>query len=270
MRRLLSVFVVMVLSLLMVNSAICVPVRDGLKDEDKLIELNQTMQKYYQLAQEYIHKWNQQAQSASGNVSTMNNGFANEIVRKNEKKDSIYNNHLKMSGSPVDVCSNISISHALNELTCNNLTNLSDKTNKFVLDSKNPELVANKASTNDINDITTISVTSTPSINNNDDIITQANQLKEQAVKTTVAVVTDSIKQDKENIYYPLMNQSIDDFSDAEIKKIQTKYNKSQLYRRMAVMIAQDNYAAMLSFKHQLEKETSLSIRLSSEVEQNY
>jgi hypothetical protein len=82
--------------------------------------------------------------------------------------------------------------------------------------------------------------------------------------------LTQSIKTDQENLYNPLTNQAADDFGTDEIKKIQESYSKSQLYRKMAVMLAQKNYADMLAYKHQLQSELAMTMQLLQQVDIQY
>ena len=82
--------------------------------------------------------------------------------------------------------------------------------------------------------------------------------------------MTQSIKTDQENLYNPLTNQAADDFGTDEIKKIQESYSKSQLYRKMAVMLAQKNYADMLAYKHQLQSELAMTMQLLQQVDIQY
>jgi hypothetical protein len=79
-----------------------------------------------------------------------------------------------------------------------------------------------------------------------------------------------SIKTDQVNLFNPLTNQAADDFGANEIKKIQEGYSKSQLYRKIAVMLAQMNDADMLAYKHQLQNELAMTMELLQQIDIQY
>ncbi|WP_440993622.1 hypothetical protein [Cysteiniphilum litorale] len=67
-------------------------------------------------------------QGVSYEVDTMNNGFANSIVRNEQTQNSIYNQKLAMQMQPSpDACASYSISDALNDATCSLLSSVSSR-----------------------------------------------------------------------------------------------------------------------------------------------
>ncbi len=175
-----------------------------------------------------------------------------------------------MSSEPVDVCGNYSLSSALNDLACESLSALSESSSQFIQDSQNHELVAKNAATHEVTDINTIAVSTLPIIDRNSDVEQQAVQLQEQAYKAMARSLVQSIKTDQVNLFNPLTNQAADDFGANEIKKIQESYSKSQLYRKIAVMVAQMNYADMLAYKHQLQNELAMAMQLLQKIDIQY
>jgi hypothetical protein len=255
------------------SNGFSVPTFDGGKMLERLKSFEETAQSFNDLKKEYINKYVGQIQGASNYADALNNAFANQIIRNNQSRLSAENQRLKMSSEPVDICSNYSLSSALNDLACGSLSSLSDSSVNFIKKSQNHELVSKDATSHKVSDINTIAVTTLPVIDKtdkNNDVMTQVNHLQEQAYKSTVHTLTQSIKSDHKNLYNPLTNQTADDFGTDEIKKIQETYNKSQLYRKMAVMLAQKNYAAMLAYKHQLQSELAMAMQLLQRVDQQF
>ncbi len=250
--------------------ALAVPTSDELKVADRLKSLQEMAQSFNDLKNEYINKYMVQIQGSSGSVDVINNGFANHIVRNNQARLDSENQRLRMSSEPVDVCGNYSLSSALNDLACESLSALSESSSQFIQDSQNHELVAKHAATHEVTDINTIAVSTLPIIDRNSDVEQQAVQLQEQAYKAMARSLVQSIKTDQVNLFNPLTNQSADDFGANEIKKIQESYSKSQLYRKIAVMVAQMNYADMLAYKHQLQNELAMAMQLLQKIDIQY
>jgi hypothetical protein len=265
-----SSFSLFLLLCLSSKPALAVPTRDELKVADRLKSLQEMAQAFNGLKNEYINKYRAQIQGSSGSVDVINNGFSNEIVRNNQAKLDSENQRLRMSSEPVDVCGNYSLSSALNDLACESLSALSESSSQFIQDSQNHELVAKHAATHEVTDINTIAVSTLPIIDRNSDVEQQAVQLQEQAYKAMARSLVQSIKTDQVNLFNPLTNQSADDFGANEIKKIQESYSKSQLYRKIAVMVAQMNYADMLAYKHQLQNELAMAMQLLQKIDIQY
>ena len=263
---LLSIFSLLLLSLIAFRPALAVPTGDELKMADRLKSLQEMAQSFNDLKNEYINKYMAQIDGSSGAVDVFNNGFTNEIARNNQARLDSENQRLSMSAQPVDVCGNYSLSHALNDLACQSLSAWAENGSNYIRKSQNHELLARDASTQNVDDINTITVSTLPVVDHNIHIEKQAEQLQELAYKATANTLTQSIKIDQVNLYNPLTNQAADDFSAYEIKKIQEDYSKSQLYRKMAVMLAQKNYADMLAYKHQLQDELAMTMQLLQQV----
>lgn len=119
----------------------------------------------------------------------------------------------------MDICEVYSLSTALNDFVCDSLSTLGNSSSQFIQISQNHEKVAKDADSHKINDINTISVTTLPAVNKNDDVETQSDRLQEQAYKSTVNTLTTSIKLDQENLYNTLSNQANNDFGTDEIKR---------------------------------------------------
>lgn len=269
----LRLFLVFTTLVLFVSNVFAVPTFDGGKMTERLKSFQEMVQSFNQLKNEYINKYVGQIQGASDYTDALNNGFANQIIRNNQARLSAENQRLRMSNEPVNICGSYSLSTALNDLACESLSSLSDSSVDFIKKSQNHELVSKDASSNKVTDINTIAVTTLPVIDKkgkNNDVMTQVDYLQEQAYKSIVHTLTQSIKSDHKNLYNPLSNQAADDFGTDEIKNIQETYNKSQIYRKMAVMLAQKNYAAMLSYKHQLQSELAMAMQLLQQVSKQY
>ncbi len=265
-----SSFSLFLLLCLSSKPALAVPTSDELKVADRLKSLQEMAQSFNDLKNEYINKYMAQIQGSSGSVDVINNGFSNEIVRNNQAKLDSENQRLRMSSEPVDVCGNYSLSSALNDLACESLSALSESSSQFIQDSQNHELVAKHAATHEVTDMNTIAVSTLPVIDRNSDVEKQAVQLQEQAYKAMAHSLAQSIKTDQVNLFNPLTNQAADDFGVNEIKKIQESYSKSQLYRKIAVMVAQMNYADMLAYKHQLQNELAMTMELLQQIDIQY
>jgi hypothetical protein len=250
--------------------ALAVPTSDELKVADRLKSLQEMAQSFNDLKNEYINKYMVQIQGSSGSVDVINNGFANHIVRNNQARLDSENQRLRMSSEPVDVCGNYSLSSALNDLACESLSALGKSSSQFIQNSQNHELVAKNAATREVTDINTIAVSTLPIIDCNSDVEQQAVQLQEQAYKAMAHSLVQSIKTDQVNLFNPLTNQAADDFGANEIKKIQEGYSKSQLYRKIAVMLAQMNDADMLAYKHQLQNELAMTMELLQQIDIQY
>lgn len=77
-------------------------------------------------------------QGVSYEVDTMNNGFANSIIRNEQTQNSIYNQKLAMQMQPSpDACASYSISDALNDATCSLLSSVSSRSAKRASDLLN-------------------------------------------------------------------------------------------------------------------------------------
>lgn len=265
-----SSFSLFLLLCLSSKPALAVPTRDELKVADRLKSLQEMAQAFNGLKNEYINKYRAQIQGSSGSVDVINNGFSNEIVRNNQAKLDSENQRLRMSSEPVDVCGNYSLSSALNDLACESLSALGKSSSQFIQNSQNHELVAKNAATHEVTDMNTIAVSTLPVIDRNSDVEQQAVQLQEQAYKAMAHSLAQSIKTDQVNLFNPLTNQAADDFGAKEIKKIQEIYSKSQLYRKIAVMVAQMNYADMLAYKHQLQNELAMAMQLLQQMDIQY
>lgn len=256
------------LATLIFSSSMAVPVFDLSKTTEYLKKATDVSSLFKDLSGTYMNNTTSQVEGSGIYSSAFNNGVANMIVRNNQARFNNANQALAMSSAPVNVCGAYSLSNALNDLACQSLSQLSSNTQTYIKTSKNPYQVAHDASKHKITDISTIAVSTLPSVQSQDDVLKNADVLQEQAYKTSVSVFTDSIKNDKENLYNPLSNQAIDDFSDKAVKEIQESDNKSQIYRKMAVMQASYLTASMLSYKHELEKEMALSLQLLQAVKQ--
>ena len=261
-----ALFHLLLLLCLSSKLALAVPTGDELKMADRLKSLQEMAQSFNDLKNEYINKYMAQIQGSSGSVDVINNSFSNEIVRNNQARLDGENQRLRISSQAVDVCGNYSLSNALNDLACDSLSALAENGSNYIQKSQNHELVAKDAATYNVSDINTMTLSTLPIIDHSNDVEKQAEQLQEQAYKGTANTLTQSIKIDQANLYNPLTNKAADDFGTDEIKKIQENYSKSQLYRKMAVMLAQKNYADMLAYKHQLQSELAMTMQLLQQV----
>ena len=95
--------------------------------------IKQTEQEIDQF-QKSIQQWQNQLtagiQGTSQQVDAMNNGFANSIVRQNQKSDQLYNKALEMNMQPSqDACATYSVSNALNDATCSFISSVADSSN---------------------------------------------------------------------------------------------------------------------------------------------
>jgi len=261
-----ALFHLLLLLCLSSKLALAVPTGDELKMADRLKSLQEMAQSFNDLKNEYINKYMAQIQGSSGSVDVINNSFSNEIVRNNQARLDGENQRLRISSQAVDVCGNYSLSNALNDLACDSLSALAENGSNYIQKSQNHEWVAKDAATHNVSDINTMTLSTLPIIDHSNDVEKQAEQLQEQAYKGTANTLTQSIKIDQANLYNPLTNKAADDFGTDEIKKIQENYSKSQLYRKMAVMLAQKNYADMLAYKHQLQSELAMTMQLLQQV----
>ena len=97
----------------------------------------------------FTNQLNAGIEGVSSEVDTMNNGFANSIVRNEQTQNSIYNQQLAMQMQPsADACASYSISDTLNDATCSFLNSISSTSEKRVsnLLNQNTNLTAEASS----------------------------------------------------------------------------------------------------------------------------
>ena len=79
----------------------------------------------------FNHQLSAHIQGTSAQVDTMNNGFANAIVRNEQTQNTIYNQQLSLQMQPsVDACASYSVSNQLNDATCSFLNAVSNSSQK--------------------------------------------------------------------------------------------------------------------------------------------
>lgn len=240
------------------------PVVDGAKNTNlSLISIKNIMD-FTVLDNIFDSQWRSSQQGVASMVDSVDNGFANMIVRQNQTQVDIQNQQMRLSSKPLDICDSISVSAALNDLVCDALESMASDTQDYSERLTQPYQVAHDVDSYKISDISTVAVSTAPKVQVNQAVTKQTEILEEQVFKTTVFATLDSIKLDRENIINPLTNSALDDFSPEEVQKIQEEYSKSQLYRKMLVMRAKMLSASMTDYKHQLQQEMILALSLLS------
>ncbi|WP_150468915.1 MULTISPECIES: hypothetical protein [Cysteiniphilum] len=252
----------MAVYVLSVNSAVAVLNID-------VLQVEQYVQNTLQDAHQHNEKMKASGNILSGDINgnaalidTMNNGFANEIIRNQQTENSVFNSELKQQSTPIDTCDDLSVSDTLNQLTCNALEATSQESEKFISDLTQPIKVGHDHVADSITNPMTITVETAPKILNNAQAKDQLPVLREQAFKSTANSAMKASTEDQKNIYNTLSNSAIDSFSTDSLKDITESTTRAYVIRKLVVMKAKEIYALMLNYKHQLQKEQVLATDL--------